>query len=247
MATDQPSGSDDPGQHPDRHAEQGRQHSPDHGNRPGQNHAPAETRSRPEYAATVRGAGWGGQSATQPRESSEGASRASDTPARSVSAQDSTGSRPRSGSQHAETGEASRAADTPSQDNARRVSRPEHATEPREQQPPAGTREHAPHSGRPPGDWPGAGGYPANHQRSHANLPRAATAPGKGTLTGPWNPAQISRRKGPGLTALPDTKLRRIRAVTARTAPQLNLLIHPAAGPMRTASGRKTPGGQATP
>jgi hypothetical protein len=96
MATDQPSGSDDPGQHPDRHAEQGRQHSPDHGSRPGQDHAPAGTRSRSGYAATVRGTGWGDQSATRPRE----------------------------------------------------------------QQPPAGPREHAPRSGRSPGDSPGPGELP---------------------------------------------------------------------------------------
>jgi hypothetical protein len=71
MATDQPSGRDDHDpsgrdqHHQDRNAEQGQQHSPDHGNRPGQARAPAETRSRSEYAADVRGAGWGDQPASQ--------------------------------------------------------------------------------------------------------------------------------------------------------------------------------------
>ena len=198
MATDQPSGSDDPGQHPDRHAEQGRQHSPDHGNRPGQDHAQAGTRSRSEYAATVRGAGWGDQSATQPRESSEGTSRASDTPARSVSAQDSTGNRPRSGSQHAETGEAPRAADTPSQDNDRRASRPEHATEPREQQPPAGTREHAPHRDRSPGDSPGAGGLPGQSPAQPRQPAAGSDSTREGDAHRPLEPGSDKPEKGTG-------------------------------------------------
>ena len=211
MATDQPSGSDDPGQHPDRHAEQGRQHSPDHGNQPSQDHAQAGTRSRSEYAATVRGAGWGDQSATRPREPTEGTSRASDTPARSVSAQDSTGNRPRSGSQHTETGEAPRAADTPSQDNARRASRSEHATQPREQQPPAGTREHAPPSSRWPGDSPGAGGLPGQSPAQPRQPAVGSDSTRDGDTHRPLEPGSDKPEKGTGTDgparheAAPDT------------------------------------------
>jgi len=79
MATDQPSGSDDPAQHHDRSAEQSHQHTSDHGNRPGQARAPAETRSRAEYAADARGAGWGDQTS---RSGSQPPGRPGDAPAR---------------------------------------------------------------------------------------------------------------------------------------------------------------------
>jgi hypothetical protein len=62
VSTGRPSGDEDDGQR-DRRAEQDHQHGQDHGGQPAPAKAPAETRSREEYADDVRSAGWGDQPA----------------------------------------------------------------------------------------------------------------------------------------------------------------------------------------
>ena len=120
MATDQPSGRDDPDQHPqDRNAEQGHHHSPDHKHQPGQARAPAETRSRTEYAADVRGAGWSDQPASaarQPRDETPAQRTCSTGPANSREKGTETGSpaqhdaRQEAGRQHRGDGTATESA-----------------------------------------------------------------------------------------------------------------------------------------
>ncbi len=56
MSTGRPSGDEDDGQR-DRRAEQDHQHGQDHGDQPAQAKAPAETRSREDYADEARAYG----------------------------------------------------------------------------------------------------------------------------------------------------------------------------------------------
>jgi hypothetical protein len=66
MSTDQPSSSDGQDQQPDRRSEQDHQER-DNRSQLADSHPPAETRSRAEYAADVRAAGWNSQPSEQPR------------------------------------------------------------------------------------------------------------------------------------------------------------------------------------
>ena len=75
VSTDRLPGDEDDGQR-DRRAEQDHQHGQDHGDQPAQAKAPAETRSREEYADDVRSAGWGDQPAGQDRDGRDGGDRA---------------------------------------------------------------------------------------------------------------------------------------------------------------------------
>src|ERR1022692_4762849 len=75
VSTGRPSGDEDDGQR-DRRAEQDHQHGQDHGDQPAPAKAPAETRSREEYADDVRSAGWGDQPAGRDRDGHDGGGRA---------------------------------------------------------------------------------------------------------------------------------------------------------------------------